>query len=145
MPLFDHLTVRPPEPPRGASAARFRLRESVRAELERLLNSRVSVPAHRLRERGRTVIDYGIPDFSYLSPRSRPARDWLETEITDALEAFEPRLRNVRVDFEPSSDDPKAMTVRIHALLVGEAGTEPLSFPVLLRPEPGKSEVHAAS
>ena len=145
MPLFDLLTVRPPEPPKGASAVRRRLEESVRVELDRLLNSRVSVPAHRLRERDRTVIDYGIPDFSFLSPRSRSAREWLGQELEEAIAAFEPRLQGVRVSFEPQGDLSATMAIRVSALLVGEGEAEPISFPVMLKAEPGESEVHAAS
>jgi type VI secretion system lysozyme-like protein len=110
-----------------------------------LLNSRVSVPAHRLRERERTVIDYGIPDFSFLSPHSRSARDWLGREIGDAVRAFEPRLQDVQVTFEPSSDLSPSMAVSIHAQLIADGELEPISFPVILTAEPGESEVHAAS
>jgi type VI secretion system lysozyme-like protein len=117
----------------------------VRAELTRLLNSRVSVPAHRLHERERTVIDYGIPDFSFLSPHSRSARDWLGREIGDAVRAFEPRLQDVQVTFEPDADISASMALRVHAKLVADGEVEPISFPIMLKAEPGQSEVHAAS
>ena len=46
------------------------LKASVRRELERLLNTRCSIPLHRLGEEERSVINYGIPDFSSLSPHN---------------------------------------------------------------------------
>src|SRR5256885_15454214 len=43
------------------------LKGSVRRELGRLLNTRCSLPAQLLGQEERTVLDYGIPDFSPLS------------------------------------------------------------------------------
>lgn len=145
MPLFDNLKETPPDPPRGEAARRRSLADSVRRELERLLNTRVSVPAHRLRERQRSVIDYGIPDFSHLGPKSKSARIWLEREIGAAIAAFEPRLVNVQVSVELDDRRPDALSGKIEGLLADDGILEPISFPVLLRAESGKTRVHAGS
>lgn len=144
MPLFDELKASPSQPPHGAAARRRSLKESVRRELERLLNTRVSIPAHQLRQRERTVIDYGIPDFSHLGPKSKSGRVWLEQEIREAVEAFEPRLQDIQVEVTLDPRRPDAMPARISAALVDDGRLEPISFPVLLRPEPGQTEVDAS-
>ena len=74
MPLFDRLVDRDPRLPHELRPTRTLdrrgLRESVRRELEQLFNTRCPFPAHRLPIRERSVIDYGVPDFSVFSPRS---------------------------------------------------------------------------
>src|ERR1051325_5709685 len=74
MPLFDRLVDRDRflsrELVQMRTLDRRGVRESVRRELEQLFNTRCPIPAHRLGSRPRTVIDYGIPDFSTFSARN---------------------------------------------------------------------------
>ena len=64
--LFDRLVDRDPKlrhevrPMRTLD--RRGLKESVRRDLELLLNTRCPLPAHRIPPRDRSVVDYGIPD-----------------------------------------------------------------------------------
>ena len=129
------------------------LRESVRRELGQLLNTRCPVPLHRLAEEERTVINYGIPDFTSLSPQSARDRNLICDLIAQTITAYEPRLRNVRVCADCYEEDERRLQVTVEAELVTdsvieirsypEAGPalEPISFPVVLNHKTGILEV----
>jgi type VI secretion system lysozyme-like protein len=137
-PLFDRLTG----PVR--SLDRAGLRESVRRELERLLNTRTPIPASQLTARTRTVVDYGIPDFSMFTPGNPDDRQRLADFLAGTIEAFEPRLRNVRVRVEEVQGERQLLRARLDADLRAETISEPISFPALIGLLPGTSEVYDA-
>ena len=118
------------------------LKESVRRELARLLNTR----RHRRpdREGGgeMTVLDYGLPDFSSLSAASGDDQNRLAAAIAAAVAAFEPRLRDVRVRAERADREERALVLRVEATLAVGLVAEPVSFPVLVRTKTGEAEVH---
>ena len=129
------------------------LRESVRRELGQLLNTRCPVPLHRLAEEERTVINYGIPDFTSLSPQSAHDRKLICDLISRTITAYEPRLRNVRVCADCYEEDERRLQITIEAELLtdwviemysyAETGPalEPISFPVVLNSKTGILEV----
>ena len=122
---------------------REELKESVRRELARLLNTRSSVPSHLLLgAQERTVLDYGIPDFSSLSAQSGDDQNRLARIIAQAITAFEPRLRDVQVLVERVRANDRALLLRINAVLAVGLLAEPVSFPVLVRTKSGEAEVH---
>ena len=149
MPLFDRLVDRDPRlrhelrPMRTLD--RRGLRESVRRELEQLLNTRCPFPAHRLPIRERTVIDYGVPDFSVFSPRSYDDRVRLAELLRRTIEAFEPRLIEVLVTLEPDPGNDRSLVGFIEAKLLTDLVAEPVSFETSLDMKEGKIEVHAGA
>lgn len=109
------------------------LTDSVRREIGRLLNTRRHAsPGRDGGGDGMTVLDYGIPDFSSLSPHSDDDRGRLAATIADAVAAFEPRLCGVRVRFEQERAVDRALLLRVEARLVVGMVAEPVSFPLLL-------------
>jgi len=120
------------------------LRESLRRELERLLNSRSSLSAQALVDRDRTVIDYGIPDLAHLSPKDPSHRDAISFQIKQAVEAYEPRLRRVSVTAEEMVDEHHSLRVRIEGELVGDRLGETVSFDVQATKE-GRAEVRGGA
>lgn len=141
-PLFDRLVDRDLRLPRELRPMRTLdrrgLRESVRRELEQLFNTRCPVPAHRLAGRERTVIDYGIPDFSTFSPRSFDDCKRLESVLREAIERYEPRLANVRVHIDPIKDgDPFALSAEVRADMIVDRVPEPVSFLTLMQLKDG--------
>ena len=109
------------------------LKESVRREVERLLNTRCPLSADLYeRKRDLTVIDYGVPDFSQFNSQSSDLRKRLAAIFSQAISAFEPRLRQVRVLVEDSMDNEKSLLAHVDAMLVVESINEPLSFPVVI-------------
>jgi type VI secretion system protein ImpF len=122
--------------------------ESVRRELRRLLNTRavpvLLAPGNRL-----TTREYGLPDFAHISPGDMQARSDLAALLTRTIEAFESRLREVRVILEPHPSCPRSLTGAILAKMVIGVIAEPVSFPIELQtrswtadlrtPEPSES------
>jgi type VI secretion system protein ImpF len=106
------------------------LRQSVRRELERLLNTRSPLGVGALEGRGRTTLEYGIPDLSHLQTRDTGAQKRIAEEVRAAVAAYEPRLRQVKVAVEASTapDEERRLAVRIDALLVVGEVMEPVSF-----------------
>ena len=147
-PLFDRLVDRDPRLRREVGRPqrtldRRGLRESVRLELERLFNTRCPLPAHRLADRPRSVIDYGIPELTGFSARNVEDRDRLAELFRRAIEAFEPRLEGVRVRFEPDPDDDLSLAGLIEGFLRVDAVAQPVSFHTGIETRSGKVEVHA--
>lgn len=108
------------------------LKTSIRRELGRLLNTRCPIPLAPSTE-PRSVINYGIPDFSSLSPNSTDHRTLLESWIRSAIEAYEPRLLDVRVIVEPPARGERSLVARIDARLQLESIREPVAFSVVMR------------
>ncbi|MFL6259199.1 MAG: type VI secretion system baseplate subunit TssE [Thermoanaerobaculia bacterium] len=145
-PLFDRLVDREPQVPAEPRPLRTLdprgLRESVRRELERMLNTRSSLPVDRLAERAElTVLEYGIPDLSAFSAANEDDQRLLTGLVARAVAAFEPRLRRVRVAFERLEDGQRSLRLRIDAELMTDEVAEPVSFPALLGLKTGTVEV----
>jgi type VI secretion system lysozyme-like protein len=144
IPLFERLTDHRPLERTEATPLRVHnveeLRESVRLEVSRLLNTRCPVRE----DRNGTVIDYGLPDFSWMSAASGENRQQLADIIARKVAAFEPRLAQVRVTLARDATDPRALTGTIEALLVVESIREPVSFPLAFYTKTGAAEVALA-
>jgi type VI secretion system protein ImpF len=144
-PLFDRLVDLEPQVPAEPRPLRTLdprgLRESVRRELERMLNTRSSLPVDRLDERGElTVLEYGIPDLSAFSAGSEEDLARMAGVVSRAVAAFEPRLRQVRVAVE-RLEGARSLRLRIDALLMIDEVAEPVSFPTLLGLRTGHAQV----
>jgi type VI secretion system lysozyme-like protein len=139
-PLFERLVdyqTHEPAQPNLRVQNRQQLRESVRRELYRLLNTRC--PSRE--DRNGTVIDYGIPDFSWMSASSGDDRRQLAEIIARKVAAFEPRLAQVRVMLDQRQTDPRAVEGTISAVLIVESIPEPVSFPLLIHNKAGVAEL----
>ena len=121
LPLFDRLV--PPEGARAGSPPHIEPGiaesiESVRRDLERLLNTRAR-PESTVGER-LTTVDYGLPDFAPLSSANPADQALFNASIVRRIEAFEPRLRNVRLTLFPSNAGPHRVNGVLEAdLLIG--------------------------
>lgn len=147
-PLFDRLVDLEPHRHREIRPQRTldrrELKESVRRELARLIGTRCPVSAAEMEDRPRTVIDYGIPDFSSFSAARHDDRKRLAAAVREAIEAYEPRLREVEVIIEPASGGFE-LSGRIEAVLVGDEVAEAVSFPTVFMDRMGAVEVQPAS
>jgi type VI secretion system protein ImpF len=121
---------------------REQLKASVRRELGRLLNTRCSIPLHRLGEEERSVVNYGIPDFSSLSPHNADDHVLIASVVGQTITAFEPRLRHVRVEVGPAFSAESSLWLTINAELVVGMFAEPVSFPLTLNGKTGTAEMH---
>jgi type VI secretion system protein ImpF len=87
------------------------------------------------------VLDYGIPDFSSLSPHNADDHRLIESIIGQAIAAYEPRLRQVRVRVEQPRESERAIRLTVEGMLVIESITESVSFPVRIDSKTGAAEV----
>ena len=134
----DPRTAREPQPFRTLTIPE--VRASVRREVARLLNTRCAASAAVLAGRERTVLDLGIPDCQLPSRRSAPRTGSTWPPRSPRRSRPEPRLRQVRVTVEPPTTTQRRLLAHIEAVLVLEAVTEPVAFPVALTDEPGDEE-----
>ncbi|HYW71255.1 MAG TPA: type VI secretion system baseplate subunit TssE [Pyrinomonadaceae bacterium] len=145
VPLFDRLDL---DPEIDDSERPFRiltreqLKASVRRELERLLNTRCSLSLDQIGEEERSVINYGIPDFSSLSAQNADDQMLIGRIIGQTVSAFEPRLTQVAVDVRPVPHSEARLYVFIDAWLTVGQFNEPVYFPVVLNNKNGAAEFH---
>ena len=131
--LFDRLVDERPHEDEEEEPARVldrqALRRSVRTELERLLNTRCPLRAEELEGRERTTLEYGLPDLAHVYTRDAGGREEIAAAVKAAVEAYEPRLKRVRVTVEPSPEhEERRLYARIDALLVVGEVAEAVSF-----------------
>ncbi len=144
VPLFDRLVDGEPERRYEERPLRVltgpELVESVERELNRLLNTRGSRRSVKLPPDQRTVLDYGLPDFSGRFSGSEVDRQWLAEQVVETIRAFEPRLHEPVAEVLPRDPSSGAEGVRLEIGGEVRQGTfmEPVSFPLTIEsPAPG--------
>jgi type VI secretion system protein ImpF len=125
---------------RGASSLRTELARS----LEDLLNTRrgeLLVPPE-FREVSFSVLNFGLPDFTLYNLRHPSDQLRLRTEIEQAVQTFEPRLRNVLVTLDEWDEVRPVLRFILTATVVGkDAEREPLLLETELHLESGDFKV----
>ena len=81
------------------------VKAAVTRDLENLLNTRrnIQVPPATFEELNNSLFVYGVRDYTAQNPRSPAAKRQLRLDLEQTLMRFEPRLRNVTVQVEPST------------------------------------------
>ena len=123
------------EAPKSRSQSLRELKQSVRRDLEWLLNTRHTaekVP-EGLEEVNRSIANYGLPDFTGLSSRNSDDRKSLIRNIETALRFFEPRFMNLKVELEEINSVQRGVRFRIQATLRVEPTPEPVVFDTVLQ------------
>ena len=134
-PLFDRLlddgiNVRQPVSPTRALDMTS-LRESVKGDLSRLLNTRSHLRGSAQELASGTVLTYGIPDLSPISPASDEQRASLASLLAKIVSTFEPRLQSVKVVVQQDKDDPRALMGVVYGNLVSGNVMETVYFPLI--------------
>jgi len=98
-------------------------------DLENLLNTRRTIypPPAEFTELNRSVLVYGLKDFTSQSTKSTILRKTLRQDIERTIARFEPRLKNVKIHLD-ADQSGNSLRFRINALLVIEPETEPVQF-----------------
>lgn len=109
------------------------LTASIQREIQRLLDSRTA--GERCPDTGGTVMEYGLPDFSEIHPRSFTDRRRVETAVRHAILDFEPRLLRPRVLVTPGQGNG-TLTLEISGEVAAGTVVEPLFFSVNLGAAP---------
>jgi type VI secretion system lysozyme-like protein len=131
-PLFERLA----DPGAGANSDSARpavldasaLRDCVRDDLARLLNTRSGTRGVQREMAEETVLAYGLPDFSALSPASDADRATLAETVARQVRRHEPRLSQVQVLLRIIPENPMAVAGVIVAVLHVGPVPEPVSF-----------------
>ena len=131
------------EPPPSREKSLRILKQSVRRDLEWLLNAReplLDVPPD-LEELPNSIAAFGLPDFSAMSVKSTADQSQMRRLIEDKVRAFEPRLIDPVVSVEPPRSLDRAVRFRINARLRVDPSPEPVTFDTTLNLFNGEYEV----
>lgn len=141
--LLDFEPKSPHEAPKSRSRSLRELKQSVRRDLEWLLNSRCFPEDmdENLEEVYKSVLVYGLPDFTGVSAKNQSEQLRLTKALERAIRTFEPRFIDLKVSLEPVSSVDKALKFRIEAHLDIEPTPEPIAFDTVLQLGSGEFEV----
>jgi len=112
------------------------LKRSVARDLEAMLNTRQEaleeLPADLVEVR-RSLVVYGLPDFTAFSLLGTRDRARIRRALEDIIAMFEPRLERVRVTLEDSQANERTLRFRVDGWLRVEPAPEPVTFDTLLQ------------
>lgn len=138
--FLDKLYDDEPHQPASAAMRQLSLDElkgTVARDLEAILNARITLTERDLEahsECRKSVLTYGLNDFSGLSLANDYDRAFICNSIQQAIARHEPRLREVQVKFELNQQSTNALYFAIQALLVVHPAEEPVNFDAMLQP-----------
>ncbi|VAW45394.1 Uncharacterized protein ImpF [hydrothermal vent metagenome] len=107
------------------------IRKNIRRDLENLLNTRIfhqfSIDDHS--ELDKSIINYGLPDFSRLQFDSEEHRQNFKWLIQSTITKYEPRFQNVQVDLNPIGENyERTLYLKISAVLMIDPDPVPIIF-----------------
>lgn len=132
--LLDYEPKISTEPPKSRSTSLRELKQSVRRDLEWLLNSRRTIIeiAETLEETNNSVAVYGLKDLTGVAINSTKERARLIKEVENVIKTFEPRFINLKVTLEPTENTDQEISFKVEALLNTEPVPEPIVFDTVL-------------
>lgn len=133
--IMDRLSADGPREDYGQNISQ--LKESVRIDLENLLNTRwrCSSWPPDLEQLDLSLVNYGIPDFTGANFAANADREQLRRIIERIVRGFEPRFKQVRVALVENADDQdRTIRFRIDALLYADPAPEQVVFDSQLEP-----------
>lgn len=142
--VLDRLLDNDPENSREAAVPSHQLlrelKQSVRRDLENLLNTRVRQLTWEphLEELKQSLVNYGLPDFTGATLGSAKDREDFCRYIQTVIAQYEPRLKNVTV-VPITSAEPldRTFRFRVDAMLRMEPAPEPIVFDSNVEPTTG--------
>ena len=123
------------EAPKSRSNSLAELKQSVRRDLEWLLNTRRLVVDvdENLEEIKSSVVTFGLPDFTGISAKSDAEMKRMTQTLERAIKTFEPRFINLKVALEPVSNNDRLLKFKIEAHLNIDPSPEPIAFDTILQ------------
>lgn len=132
--LLDFEPTVSTEAPKSRAKSLRELKQSVKRDLEWLLNSR-SYLAYEIddsSELAKSVACYGLLDFTGLAAKNPAEQKRLSKTIESIIRRFEPRFMDLKVTFEPPTNLERVFRFRIDARLKVEPAPEPIVFDTVL-------------
>jgi type VI secretion system protein ImpF len=118
------------ESPLSRSRSLRHLKQAIKRDLEWLLNTRQyteEIPP-ALKEVHRSVVAYGLPDFTSTSVKDPDNQYRLIRAIETIIGLFEPRLEAVSVTLDTVKDTDRVLRFRIDGQLKVDPAPEPVTF-----------------
>ena len=131
------------EAPKSRSQSLQELKQSVRRDIEWLLNSRntnAEIP-EGLKEVRKSLAAYGLPDFTTMSSKDVDDRKELIDSVEDALKFFEPRIMKLKVILDETDIVNRGVRFKIQGVLRVEPTPEPVVFDTVLQTGIGEFEI----
>jgi type VI secretion system protein ImpF len=132
------------EPAKSRHQVLRELKQSVRRDLEHLLNTRRRCrPAPPdLTDLQQSLAHYGVPDFTGAYMSSAEDREKFRQVIEMVVRTFEPRFKTVRVVLLDNAEPlDRTFRFRIDALLYADPAPEPVVFDSALEPGTGTFQI----
>lgn len=143
--LIDNEPKMSSEPAKSRSTSLAELKQSVRRDLEWLLNTRCfNDPDGCGEESLKSVAFYGLPDFTGLSAKSHLEQARMTKALETAIKNFEPRFLYLKISLEPISNIDRTLKFHIEASLDIEPAPEPVAFDTVLEIGSGNFAVRDA-
>lgn len=113
------------------------LRNSVRRDLENLLNTRFRMiePPDNFTELKKSLLNYGLPDLATVNISDKIKQKEFIEHLETILIDFEPRFKTVNVNYMENSDSlDRSLRFRIDATLYADPSPEIVVFDSVLEP-----------
>lgn len=144
--LIDDAPGSQSEPQRDRVQRLADLKQSVRRDLEELLNTRQRLaPPLGLPRVGGSVACYGLPDLGGTAAATGKERDALAARLARLVAAADPRLTRVEVELVGASDLARSLRFQIRAMLRADPAPEPVAFDSVLESATGTFAVSERS
>lgn len=111
------------------------MRDSVRRDLETLLNTRYHIiaPPEEYAELEKSLLNYGLPDLATVNIIDKKMRDEFSNRLEKTLADFEPRFKSVRVSYVDNKDNTdRTLRFRIDAEIYADPLPETVVFDSVL-------------
>ncbi len=143
--LFDTNPDEKVDPPITRLESVRRLKTALKRDMEWLLNTRRCPVMDQMDddpgELKRSLLNYGLPDISSMSVQSGKDHTRILRQMEEAVEFFEPRLRNVRISLHPVAKGSRLLRFSMEAMLMIDPAPEQVRFDTLLELTSGDIEV----
>ena len=133
--LFDNEPYNQTERDPGHHQLLKQLRNSIRRDLELLLNTRfyISEPPDEFPELHNSLLNYGLPDLATVNIIDIDKRNEFARKLEQTLRYFEPRFKSVNVSFIDNSDNTdRTLRFRIDAVIYADPLPEVVVFDSVL-------------
>lgn len=150
--ILDRLLDDEPSVSREAPKSRTQvlrdLKQSVRRDLESLLNTRrrcVACPPD-FTELDKSLVAYGLPDIAGMDLSTPDSREEFRWQMEQTIRTFEPRFKTVTVTLlDKDSPVDRTLRFRIDGMLRVDPSPEPVAFDSSLEPATGSIEIRGTT
>jgi len=143
--LLDNAPGEAQDPPSNIAQDLENFKAAVRRDLEALLNTRHEALSDlsAFPEAQRSLITYGLPDFTALSGQNEQDQLRMRQAIERAVRQFEPRLQNVTVTITALEGFRHQIGFRVDAMLRVDPVPAPVTFDAVLQLSTQQYQVNA--